>query len=111
MSNLTFDSYQAAAGTTRTNPDLNIDYFALGLCGEAGEVAEKIKKAIRDGRSVMVDADWARSLALELGDVLWYLSQLATEIGYPLSYIAKWNIDKIEDRKARGVQHGSGDNR
>ena len=99
------DYQQAAAETAvyRSNPALSKIYPALGLCGEAGEVAEKIKKFLRDAK-----LDHA-ALKLELGDVLWYLAALATEFGWNLSDVAQGNLDKLRDRKARNQLHGSGD--
>ena len=78
-------------------------YCALGLVGEAGEASEKIKKLIRDGK-----LDKALT-AKELGDVLWYLTALAKELGYTLSDLAEINIVKLLDRQERGVLQGSGD--
>jgi NTP pyrophosphatase (non-canonical NTP hydrolase) len=85
-------------------------YPALGLAGEAGEVAEHAKKAIRDdgGR---VTAERRAALARELGDVLWYVSQLASELELDLEAIAGENLDKLLSRQRRGVLSGSGDNR
>lgn len=80
-------------------------YLALGLTGEAGEVAEKLKKFYRDGTYTSED------FAKELGDVLWYLSQLAKWADYPLDSIANINLTKLESRANRGVLQGSGDNR
>jgi NTP pyrophosphatase (non-canonical NTP hydrolase) len=80
-------------------------YLALGLTGESGEIAEKIKKFYRDGS---LDRD---SLAKELGDVLWYLSQLSFHISWDLQAIAYKNIEKLSSRKERGVLGGSGDDR
>ena len=80
-------------------------YCALGLTGEAGEYAEKIKKKLRDGTFVAEEA------AKELGDVLWYLTRSANEIGYTLDEIASMNVNKLKSRKERGVLQGSGDNR
>jgi NTP pyrophosphatase (non-canonical NTP hydrolase) len=101
------DAYQAAAISFAIYPkDAAISYPTLGLCGEAGEVAEKVKKHIRDGRTL----DRAE-LAKELGDVLWYLAVLADDLGLTLSEIADINIRKLMDRKTRGVISGSGDNR
>jgi NTP pyrophosphatase (non-canonical NTP hydrolase) len=77
----------------------------MGLAGEAGEVANKIKKHIRDG---VLDFD---KVADELGDVLWYVSQMASELGYDLNTIAEGNIDKLYSRLDRGVVQGEGDNR
>lgn len=82
-------------------------YLALGLNGEAGEVAEKIKKGIRDGWR----EGWRDAVALELGDVLWYLTMLAQEINYPLDEIARLNYEKLASRAERNTLHGSGDNR
>jgi len=80
-------------------------YVAMGLAGEAGEVANKVKKHIRDG---VINYD---DVAGELGDVLWYVSQMASELGYDLSTIAENNIDKLYSRLERGVVQGEGDKR
>ena len=85
-------------------------YPALGLCGEAGEVAEKVKKTLRDDGGVLSD-DRRDALSRELGDVLWYLSQLATEAGLDLEEIASENLAKLFSRQERGVLRGSGDDR
>lgn len=82
----------------------------LGLVGEAGEVAEKYKKIIRDKGGVVSDADKAE-LIKELGDVMWYVAVLADYLGVSLEEVAATNLDKLTSRKARGTQHGSGDNR
>ena len=82
-----------------------IVYPTLGLSSEVGEVADKIKKWIRDGDTNKED------LAKELGDVLWYVAMIAEDLGYPLSDIALMNLDKLENRKKRGKLRGSGDNR
>lgn len=84
-------------------------YCGLGL-GEAGEVQGKIKKIIRDDGSVITDEK--REVILdELGDVLWYAARLAKELGSDLETVAQKNLDKLADRRARGVVTGSGDNR
>lgn len=85
-------------------------YPALGLAGEAGEVAEHAKKAIRDdgGR---VEEPRRTAIAKELGDVLWYVAQLATELQLDLNAIAQANLDKLLSRQRRGVLSGSGDDR
>ena len=83
-------------------------YNALGMCGEAGECAEKIKKLARDGGD---QEAVAQAVKLELGDVLWYLSQLAGDFGFSLSEVAGANLAKLASREARGVLRGSGDNR
>jgi NTP pyrophosphatase (non-canonical NTP hydrolase) len=102
--------YQARSRATAVYPGLgeNLTYPALGLCGEAGEVAEKVKKAIRDDGGVLSEARRA-ALGAELGDVLWYVAQLATEAGLDLEAIAEGNLDKLASRAARGVLAGSGD--
>lgn len=97
--------YQAQAKETAIYPkDKALEYLALGLVGEAGEVANKIKKVIRDGTS-------PNNVRDELGDVLWYLAMLSTEIGYSLDTIADKNLWKLANRKTRNVLGGSGDNR
>lgn len=90
--------------------DDNYVYPTLGLVGESGEIAEKIKKVLRDNGGV-VDEKAKTEIAKELGDVLWYVSQLSTEIGLSLEDIVASNIDKLASRKERGVIHGDGDNR
>jgi NTP pyrophosphatase (non-canonical NTP hydrolase) len=107
-----FSEYQALSRRTATYPRAGGDmtYPALGLCGEAGEVAEKVKKTIRDDDGVLSD-ERREALSRELGDVLWYLSQLATEAGLDLQEIATDNLDKLLSRQERGVLRGSGDDR
>lgn len=87
----------------------DIKYLALGLAGEAGEVADKVKKLIRDGGEG--GKEFTDALILELGDVLWYVAQLATFIGVDLEWVAWKNINKLQSRQDRGVISGSGDNR
>ena len=97
--------YQKQAAETAIYPkDKALEYLALGLVGEAGEVANKIKKVIRDGTS-------PDSVIHELGDVLWYLAMLSTELDYSLNTIADKNLWKLANRKTRNVLGGSGDNR
>ena len=104
--------YQARSRRTATYPDAgdNIVYPTLGLAGEAGEVAEKVKKLLRDDGGVMTD-ERLQALAGELGDVLWYVAQVATEAGLDLDEIAQANLDKLLSRQERGVLSGSGDSR
>ena len=105
-------TYQSRARETARYPDAgsNPIYPTLGLCGEAGEVADKVKKVIRDGQGqfspAVIDA-----LQLELGDVLWYVAQLASELGLDLEAVAQANLDKLASRAARNVIGGSGDHR
>lgn len=101
-----FDEYQREAAATRLYPrDQGITYTALGLCGEAGEYAEKVKKMIRDGE---FDSHMAM---MELGDVLWYLAAAAEELGYALGDIASMNLEKLRDRMERNMIGGNGDAR
>ena len=109
---MTFDEYQKRSRETAIyySKDNNYIYPILGLVGEAGEIAEKIKKVLRDNGGV-VDERAKMEIAKELGDVLWYVSQLSTEMGLSLEDIAISNIEKLTSRKERGVIHGDGDNR
>ena len=103
---MTFEEYQEQARSTAIYPrDRAIVYPALGLTGEAGEVAEKVKKWIRDGT---LDKE---SIAKELGDVLWYIAALSGDLGISMDEIASQNIRKLQDRASRGKIQGSGDNR
>lgn len=107
-----FNEYQEKSRKTALYPnkDNNFIYPTLGLCGEAGEVAEKIKKVIRD-EGGKISAEKKQELVKELGDVLWYVSQIATELGLSLDEIANTNIEKLYSRLERNKLHGSGDNR
>ena len=87
-----------------------IVYPTLGLAGEAGEVADKVKKVLRDNNGVFTD-EKKLELAKELGDAIWYCATLARDLGYSLEEICKMNLDKLQSRKDRGVIGGSGDNR
>lgn len=104
--------YQALSRRTATYPDAgdNLVYPTLGLAGEAGEVAEKVKKLLRDEDGVLGD-ERRSAIAAELGDVLWYVAQVATEAGLELEEIAQANLDKLLSRQRRGVLSGSGDDR
>lgn len=92
------------------NADNNFIYPTLGLAGEAGEVAEKIKKVIRD-KDGIIDDETREAIKKELGDVLWYVSQIASELGLSLDEIGEKNIEKLYSRMERGKLNGSGDNR
>ena len=110
---MTFDEYQKRALTTvisKNDAFKDTLHWVLGINGEAGEVAEKVKKIIRDKDGVISDQD-KEELAKELGDVLWYLAVFASDLGFPLDGIAQQNLDKLQSRKARGVLGGTGDNR
>ena len=107
-----FNEYQKESRKTAHYPDAdnNFIYPTLGLAGEAGEVAEKIKKVIRD-KSGIVDAETRENIKKELGDVLWYVSQIATELNLPLEDVARGNIEKLFSRMKRGKLNGDGDDR
>ena len=110
---MTFDEYQKLSMTTDLNTEKNMTtlyYRTLGLANEAGEVAGKVKKLIRDNDGDLSE-EAKNMLAGELGDVLWYLQAMADYIDVPLSEIAQRNVDKLASRKDRGVIGGSGDNR
>ena len=104
--------YQIESRKTAIYPDLgkNAIYPTLGLVGESGEVADKVKKILRDKKGVFDDKS-KDEIKLELGDVLWYVSQLSTELGFELEEVAKANLNKLFSRKLRGRISGSGDNR
>lgn len=101
-----FFEYQHKAVSFAVYPATHkVLYPTLGLCGESGEVAEKVKKQVRDG------VFNRHEVAKELGDVLWYLTNVCNDIGYNLEEIAKMNIEKLDSRKDRNKIQGSGDNR
>jgi NTP pyrophosphatase (non-canonical NTP hydrolase) len=104
--------YQQKARGTASYPSVgqNLYYPALGLGGEAGEVLNHVKKIMRDHDGVITD-ELAAMLKKELGDVLWYVSSIASELNLSLEDIAQTNVDKLLSRKDRGVIGGSGDNR
>lgn len=109
---MTFDEYQAAALRTAADPSKKNELFhlLLGLVGETGEFAEKMKKWVRDQESdeSRLDRD---DLTKELGDVLWYTAVLANYLGISFEDVAAKNIAKLADRQKRGVLQGKGDNR
>ena len=107
-----FKTYQKQARLTAQYPNLgsNNIYPTLGLVGEAGEVAEKVKKVIRDKKGIF-DEESKKGIKKELGDVLWYLSNLCNEFGFSLDDVALQNIEKLRLRSARGKISGSGDDR
>lgn len=106
-----FADYQKQASKTAIYPDADvIIYPSLGLVSEAGEVAGKIKKVLRDKNGMFSPEDrWA--IADEVGDVLWYIAALCEDLGTPMELVARRNIDKLNSRLSRGVLGGSGDNR
>lgn len=105
------NEYQQRALETAVYPeDKKIIYPTLGLTGEAGEVADKVKKVIRDNGQ-QFDEDHRNAIALEISDVLWYVAVLANDLGYTLQNIAEMNYAKLKSRQERGKIGGSGDNR
>jgi NTP pyrophosphatase (non-canonical NTP hydrolase) len=109
---LDFHTYQQRSRATACYPEAGANpiYPTLGLCGEAGEVADKVKKVLRD-QGGEFSGEVIAALQLELGDVLWYVAQLATELGLELDQVAQANLDKLASRSARNVISGSGDSR
>jgi NTP pyrophosphatase (non-canonical NTP hydrolase) len=110
---MTVDDYQKQALTTALKSDdefKDMMHWVLGLNGEAGEVAEKLKKIIRDKNGEISETD-KQELAKELGDVLWYLAVFAHDLGMSFDEIAATNLQKLADRQNRNMLRGSGDNR
>ena len=109
---MNFAEYQEKAKQTAKYPVIGhgVIYPTLGLTNEAGEVAGKIKKIFRDKEGVIGESE-LEALKGELGDVLWYLAQVSTELGLSLDEIADNNIAKLIDRQRRGKIQGDGDNR
>jgi NTP pyrophosphatase (non-canonical NTP hydrolase) len=114
---MTFDQYVRLSEETSVYPNsgeaVGLAYAALGLAGETGEIVNKIKKVLRkdvtDYKSMY--SEFRKELAKEIGDALWYMAALCREIDCSMSEIALNNLDKLQDRKNRGVLRGSGDNR
>lgn len=105
------NEYQQHALETAVYPqDKKIIYPTLGLTGEAGEVADKVKKVLRDNNQDF-DDERRKAIALELSDVMWYCATLANDLGYTLQEIAEMNYQKLKSRQERGKIGGSGDNR
>ena len=109
---MNFQEYQEEASKTAIYPNKgnNPYYPTLGLCGEAGEVAEKIKKVMRDnGGEISIEK--SAEIMKEIGDVLWYIAALCEELGIDMETCAILNIEKLKSRQERGTLQGSGDNR
>jgi NTP pyrophosphatase (non-canonical NTP hydrolase) len=106
---LTTDAYQKT-GSDMVATELAFLNKVLGLVGESGEVAEKVKKIIRNNDGKMSDVE-KEEILKELGDVLWYLATLSSYLGSSLEYVAKSNLDKLASRQKRGVLKSKGDNR
>lgn len=110
------NEYQQAARKTALYPGVgnNLIYPTLGLADEAGEVVGKVKKLIRDKHKFtpeeLTDEERAE-FKKEVGDVLWYVANFASEVGLTLDEVAVYNVEKLQSRQARGTLHGSGDDR
>jgi NTP pyrophosphatase (non-canonical NTP hydrolase) len=109
---MNFTDYQTKSRRTAKYPAIGhpVVYPTLGLTNEAGEVAGKIKKIFRDKNGIIGEEELA-ALKSELGDVLWYLAQVCTELGLSLDEVAEHNIEKLYSRLERGKIGGDGDNR
>jgi NTP pyrophosphatase (non-canonical NTP hydrolase) len=110
---MNLDEYQKQALTTVLATEdkfKDLLHWVLGINGESGEIAEKVKKIIRDKNGQVSEAD-KQELAKEIGDVLWYLAVFADQLGFSFNDVAQQNLDKLQSRKKRGVLKGSGDNR
>ena len=109
---MNFSDYQKAAAKTAIYPQrlevVGLMYTALGLAGESGELANKIKKMLRDNLAKEDIREFAKK---ELGDILWYIAETANQLGLDLDEIAEANVAKLASRKDRGALGGSGDNR
>jgi len=107
---MNLNDYQEQANDMAIYPgSARLTYPALGLTGEAGEVADKVKKLIRDNRKLTTKE--RVEIAKEVGDVLWYVAALARDLGVDMETIARLNLEKLRDRAQRGVIGGSGDDR
>lgn len=109
---MNFNEYQQKALETAVYPNIGncLYYPVLGLSGEAGEVAEKVKKLYRDDAGIL-KPERKDSIKKELGDVLWYVAMVAWECKLELNDVAETNVTKLHERKVNGKLHGSGDNR
>ncbi|RME86668.1 MAG: nucleotide pyrophosphohydrolase [Anaerolineae bacterium] len=107
-----FNDYQRKSRQTAEYPAIGhpVIYPTLGLTNEAGEFAGKIKKIFRD-KGGHISAETRQALKAELGDVLWYLAQICTELGLSLDEVAEYNLTKLYSRLKRGMIHGDGDDR
>jgi NTP pyrophosphatase (non-canonical NTP hydrolase) len=112
MENLTFTQYQEGAKETAIYPNVgsNPYYPTLGLTGEAGEIANKVKKIMRDSDGKISD-EHRDDIKKELGDVLWYVAMVASEFGLNMGEVASKNYDKLKKRQENSTLHGSGDHR
>ena len=109
---MNFDQYQQKAKAFADYPNIgnNVFYPVLGLSGESGEIANKVSKIIRDDLDIK-DTKFKDEIKREMGDVLWFLSQIGIELNISLDDVAEYNLKKLRSRKKRGTLHGDGDNR
>jgi len=108
---MNFEDYQSQASKTAIYNDADVVvYPVLGLLSEAGEVAGKVKKVLRDNNGQFLP-EHREAIADEVGDCLWYIASLCTDLGFGMETIAQRNLDKLNSRMARGVIQGSGDTR
>jgi NTP pyrophosphatase (non-canonical NTP hydrolase) len=107
-----FNRYQKQARKTAIYPNQgkNLPYPTLGLAGESGEIADNVKKLIRDDNGTLTPQR-KKALVNELGDVLWYVSAICNELKVTLNSVAETNLKKLQSRKIRGTLHGKGDYR
>ena len=107
---MTIQEYENFMSTSKVYNSLPIIYPTIGLNGEAGEVAEKIKKIIRDNNGIF-DVDHKEDILKELSDVIWYVWAIATDMGYTLEDVLNAGVQKISKRQLTNTIHGNGDNR
>lgn len=109
----TFADYEEKSQALADYPDIGRSplYPAMGLAGEGGEVLEKVKKIWRDKDLYNISPEDRRRILIEAGDALWYITALAKELDSSLEEVAHLNLEKLNDRKARGTLHGEGDDR
>lgn len=109
------NEYQVRAGDSDNCAHIGLTYYALGLAGEAGECADKLKKHFRDDADELLGGALAperqEAMKKELGDVLWYVARFAHHLGFTLEDVGQTNIDKLASRMERGLLGGDGDNR
>ena len=110
LNEMKLNEYQEKAKATLKKESNRLDYLTLGLTGEAGEVAEKVKKIIRDNAGEL-SREKVLEIIMELGDVLWYVALLSDFLGFRLNDVAELNLAKLRSRKERGKISGNGDNR
>lgn len=108
---MTIKEYQEIINKTAVFPkNIGLMYCTLGLCGESGEVAEKVKKLYRDHNGEITE-EFKQAVKKEIGDVLWYITALSSELGFTLEEVMEANYNKLMARRATNTLHGDGDNR